>query len=221
MGAKVANSGPFAIARVPLCATTPPKRRPRRGFLPYFAPRTERKFGTLNKQHLQQHLHEHHENFLRLLGSIPDEAFFRSVETGKWSPAQQLDHIHKSTGAFNMALLLPKLMWKGFGTAKRPSRPYDVLVADYQTCLAEGGKSSVKFNPADVKPHQRGVLTAELRTIVDNMCKRIGKLSEKELDRYRLPHPLLGKLTLREMSEFTIYHVQHHQRQVEAAVREN
>jgi len=39
--------------------------------------------------------------------------------------------------------------------------------------------------------------------------------SEEDLDKLILPHPLLGKLTLREMMYFTIYHVQHHQRIVE------
>jgi len=35
-------------------------------------------------------------------------------------------------------------------------------------------------------------------------------MDEDDLDRVMLPHPLLGKLTLREMLFFTIYHVEHH-----------
>ena len=38
------------------------------------------------------------------------------------------------------------------------------------------------------------------------------KYSESDLDLIILPHPLLGKITLREMMYFTIYHVQHHQK---------
>ena len=34
--------------------------------------------------------------------------------------------------------------------------------------------------------------------------------SERALDRYRLPHPLLGRLTVREMLLFTLYHSVHH-----------
>jgi hypothetical protein len=34
--------------------------------------------------------------------------------------------------------------------------------------------------------------------------------SEAELDRYTLPHPLLGDLTMREMLCFTLYHNQRH-----------
>lgn len=36
-----------------------------------------------------------------------------------------------------------------------------------------------------------------------------------ELDKYILPHPLLGKLTIREMMYFTIYHVEHHKKLTE------
>jgi hypothetical protein len=39
--------------------------------------------------------------------------------------------------------------------------------------------------------------------------------SEDDLDNHRLPHPLLGKLTVREMLFFTLYHIQHHM--IEAA----
>lgn len=30
------------------------------------------------------------------------------------------------------------------------------------------------------------------------------------LDQYLAPHPLLGKITLRELGYFTIYHTEHH-----------
>ena len=33
---------------------------------------------------------------------------------------------------------------------------------------------------------------------------------KKQLDHYLLPHPLLGKITLREMLFFSAYHIQHH-----------
>jgi hypothetical protein len=38
----------------------------------------------------------------------------------------------------------------------------------------------------------------------------IAKTDEKDLDRYVIPHPLLGKITLRELCYFTIYHTSHH-----------
>jgi len=44
------------------------------------------------------------------------------------------------------------------------------------------------------------------------LFSKLDKFTENELDRYILPHPLLGKLTLREMLFFTIYHIEHHEK---------
>ena len=37
---------------------------------------------------------------------------------------------------------------------------------------------------------------------------------DRDLDRYRLPHPLLGKLTMREMVGWSLYHGHQHWRRV-------
>jgi hypothetical protein len=34
--------------------------------------------------------------------------------------------------------------------------------------------------------------------------------TEDDLDNYLVKHPLLGRITLRELCYFTIYHTQHH-----------
>ena len=34
--------------------------------------------------------------------------------------------------------------------------------------------------------------------------------TEEELDTYLIPHPLIGKMTLRELLFFTVYHIGHH-----------
>ena len=36
------------------------------------------------------------------------------------------------------------------------------------------------------------------------------KWKDAQLDQYIAPHPLLGKITVRELCYFTIYHTQHH-----------
>ncbi len=45
---------------------------------------------------------------------------------------------------------------------------------------------------------------------MQTLCSKLEKFDEIERDTYILPHPLLGKLTIREMLYFTIYHVAHH-----------
>ena len=46
---------------------------------------------------------------------------------------------------------------------------------------------------------------------VKKMSKKIEKWSEEQLDEFVLPHPLLGKVTTREMLYFTIHHAGDHQ----------
>ena len=45
--------------------------------------------------------------------------------------------------------------------------------------------------------------------------KLVSKWSEGDLDLYVIPHPLIGGLTFREILYFTIYHVQHHKKQID------
>jgi len=42
------------------------------------------------------------------------------------------------------------------------------------------------------------------------LIKQINNWSEEKLDKCLIPHPLLGKLILREMLFFTNWHTQHH-----------
>jgi hypothetical protein len=42
------------------------------------------------------------------------------------------------------------------------------------------------------------------------LLRRVRRWSETSLDAVLLPHPLLGKLTAREMLQFTVYHTAHH-----------
>ena len=39
---------------------------------------------------------------------------------------------------------------------------------------------------------------------------KLTDINEYDLDNYQLPHPILGKISLREMLYFTAYHVEHH-----------
>jgi hypothetical protein len=57
----------------------------------------------------------------------------------------------------------------------------------------------------------RESLIQKLNKAITDLCEKAANYSESDLDTYILPHPLLGKLTLREMLYFTTYHVQHHQ----------
>ena len=135
---------------------------------------------------------------------------------GKWSAAQQLDHIIRSVKPVNMALGLPPFLLKLlFGTANRPSKTFEALTEKYNRKLQEGGRATGRFIPESVAPEQKIILLTKLKEIVDKLCHKIENYNEEVLDKCILPHPLLGKLTLREMLYFTAYHAEHHRGLVE------
>ena len=167
----------------------------------------------MNKSEITTSLRNNHQSFIHLIGHLNDEQLMRATPP-RWNPAQQLEHIYLSFRpvllAFQLPRFIPRLL---FGVAKRKSRDYDTLVRDYQTKLQQGGKSPSTYEPATEVNSLKRLL--QLEKSVDRLCHIIDRLTEEELDRYLLPHPLLGKLTMREMLYFTIYHVSHHHRQVE------
>lgn len=166
----------------------------------------------MNKTEIQKRLKESHSYFTHYIQSLP-EADFQYRYDSKWTAGQQLAHIVKSVSPVKTALSLPPFLLRTiFGKANRPSRSYEALVEKYQSKLAAGGKSTARFLPPDVTFQEREKLISKLTSVVDSLIQQVSKFSETKLDTLILPHPLLGKLTLREMLYFTFYHVEHHER---------
>ncbi len=164
----------------------------------------------MTSSHIIGMLKGSHFEFTAMIASLSEEQFLQA-EPGKWSPGQQLDHLVRSVAPLERALNLPKFIPRMlFGKANRPSRSYDEVVARYHDKLAQGGKASGKYVPAAVTVAQRDALIDKLNDLVEKLSRSLGSYREEDLDTILLPHPLLGKLTLREMLYFTIYHVQHH-----------
>lgn len=162
---------------------------------------------------LQQRLKENHSRFISTIRTLSDEDFLKSVNS-KWTAGQQLEHIIKSVAPVNMAFGMPAFMLKlMFGKANRPSRTYDQLVEKYKQKLSEGGRATNRFLPAPVSLQQRVGLFNTLEKLNTSLSRRLNGFSEEQLDILILPHPLLGKLTFREMIYFTIYHAEHHEKQ--------
>jgi hypothetical protein len=144
--------------------------------------------------------------------AISDDQFFRQPAE-KWSVAQNITHLITSANMTRLAYRLPKFMIRLYtGKPNRPSRSFDELVAKYQFKLEQGGRASGRFVAKAIDKN------AGKETIVSNfstaMEKLVGALEnnwkDPQLDQYLAPHPLLGKITLRELGYFTIYHTAHH-----------
>ena len=168
----------------------------------------------MKKQIIVEQLDIHHAEFRRLIRSL-DEKNYLLAPVGKWNAGQQLDHICRSVQPVNLAFGMPGVMLRlMFGKANRPSRTYEDLIEKYKTKLAEGGRAGGRFVPGKAEWTGREKLLDRLEKLVADLGSKAESMSESRLDSFILPHPLLGKLTLREMLYFTIYHVQHHQASV-------
>ncbi|MFM7859446.1 MAG: DinB family protein [Flammeovirgaceae bacterium] len=169
-----------------------------------------------DKEKVAQLLLKAHDSFSKSVLSLSSEQLKWNKE-GKWNAAELLDHIVKSVKPVHFAFALPLfLLQLMFGRTNRPSRSYEELVAKYQLKLQAGGKAPKRFCPgANIAITKQAHI---LQKIIAQLCARIDTLTENQLDLYILPHPLLGKITLREMLYFTIYHVEHHHKQLQANI---
>ncbi len=174
----------------------------------------------MNKDQIINQLKEKHQDFINHVLSL-NESDYVFAPQNKWTAGQQLAHIIKSVVPITNALSMPlNILATTFGQANRPSIGYDELVATYLSKLAEGGTAPSAFLPKNQIFIDRTKLHQKLDEAVATLCEKVAGLSESDLDTYVLPHPLLGKLTLREMLYFTIYHVQHHQKLIEKYLKQ-
>jgi len=158
------------------------------------------------------------------LESVQDEgvAYWNGFETaelfakidGHWSPAENVRHLIKSIRPVTKALGLPRLVLRlMFGAPRRESARWSDVQARYLGLLEAGGKAG-RFTPAEREEQDleagRARIMGQFVQVNRELRAAIGKWADRSLDRYQLPHPLLGKLTMREMLIFTAYHQMHH-----------
>ncbi len=144
-----------------------------------------------------------------------DTATFLAPIGEAWSPADNVRHLTKSIRAVTTGLKLPSIAVRLlYGGATAPSRDYATMRDTYRARLAKGadaGKYAPGPRPTPTDPDaERERVMRYHAAAVEEMCGRIGRWSERALDRCRLPHPLLGRITVREMLLFTRCHNQHH-----------
>lgn len=165
----------------------------------------------MDKNHIIELLKKNHQDFIDLYRDM-DASTFENQENGKWSPGQNLKHIYESVKPLAALKTAPKFFIKtSYGKAKNPSRSFDETVALYKSFLEKGGKASGKYSTDDpVLFNEKEELIKKLEYKLNLLVDAIDKFIEKDLDELQLPHPLMGKLTMREMFYFTAYHVKHH-----------
>jgi hypothetical protein len=137
-----------------------------------------------------------------------EDAFFKELEIGKWSAAQNVEHlflvVKPLVGLFNK----PEIMLEKWGKCTHASKTYKEIVKTYLN-VVQGVKAPVGFAAETVEGSKDDVIN-NLKSINQKFIERAAAFTEEEVDTYQIPHPLLGLLNIREFTSFTLYHTRHH-----------
>ncbi|MDI9311726.1 MAG: DinB family protein [Limnohabitans sp.] len=143
--------------------------------------------------------------------AINSQETLNKSRDNKWSQAEEIGHLINALQQTNKGLSLPKFFLKyKFGTCNRPERTYEELTQKYLDKLST---IQIPNNPFQI----RNIATFKKEKISKNYLiqqkkfeKRINQFNEKQLSTLIIPHPLLGKITIREFVYFTHFHTKHH-----------
>jgi hypothetical protein len=144
--------------------------------------------------------------------NVDNPVFFKRVEN-KWSVAENIQHLISATKMTNWALRMPKFILKMlFGKPNRPSRSFEELIAKYSAKLEAGAVAAGRYIPTEKQLSRSKV---EIMSKWDELSAKYLSLikyywDEEQLDKYIVPHPMLGKITIRELLYFTLHHSKHH-----------
>jgi len=178
----------------------------------------------MKKAEIIEQLDHKFNEFLHFFEQQEDSFFDHPIDQDKWSFGQHAEHILISTKAVNKIMKMPKLMLRTtFGVKNdRPEKDYDGVVEKYTSKLAERlpaatNPPGTRFSPSEPGAKSKSEIISELEKAFSDMKIQVGKWKEEHLTKYLIPHPLLGKMTFREILYFTIYHTRHHLQAMKSA----
>ena len=166
----------------------------------------------MDKTKIGDLLEEKHNELFDWLAHQPIENWGKGP-LEKWTTGQHILHLVNSLQLLNNALSYPKFVLKyKFGVCNRASRDYSVVAKNYQQKLIDNLDKAQKFNQGLKKPSlkERERLLTRLQIQEKKLQYKTKKISDKNLDSLVIPHPLMGKMTLREIIMWTAHHTAHH-----------
>jgi hypothetical protein len=164
------------------------------------------------KADLMKQFRANHEELVEYISRLSDVAFVTSAND-KWTPGQQLEHVYLCLVPMAKVLPSKEYMLVKFGAIDRNVWDDDEVIKTYKAALAAGGKAPEKFVPEAVSIERKPSLVDDTTQILDAIDQALASYTEEELDTLTLPHPLLGKLTIREFFFMMAYHATHHLQQ--------
>lgn len=166
----------------------------------------------MDKKRISEELKRAMQTVIDWVENQPNDQLNKKFIEGKWPIFHHIYHLLKTTRAVDQGFKMPKLMLKmSFGTNNRTERSYAELVARYQKQIKDlQMKSPKNYTAAPERIFEKKDLLDKFSKAMQGLIINLNKWDEKDLSKYIVPHPAIGKCTLREISYFTIYHTYHH-----------
>lgn len=166
----------------------------------------------MEKQAIADLLEKKHQILFNWLEKQPNDNWEKGPDN-KWTVGQQILHLVNSLQALNKALSYPRFFLKyKFGLCNRELRSYKTIVEKYEHKLLQNSERARVFNQKLKKPLQkdRERLLTKLQIQSKKLQYKVNKISDVNLDTLVIPHPLMGKMTVREIIMWTAHHTEHH-----------
>ncbi len=148
--------------------------------------------------------------FIDLSNGLTEEQFTHQPG-GKWSIAEVIQHLYLSARPVVYLMAGPREVMDQWGSPAGPSQSYEEIAEAYQKALRLGVKAPANMSPRleDTQVGKAAMLE-RFTGVYEALLSQITTWPDEDLDRYLIPHPALGKLTIREMLYFVSIHTQHH-----------
>lgn len=169
----------------------------------------------MNKLEIKEDFQNTLDSVINDLDHLTKEQFYFQ-KNGKWSAAQNMAHLTLSAKIFRKALRAPKIaLALKFGINLKAERDTEWIETTY------GNADFPAVTGFEPRMHENSSIEYEIEQFLkihQDVVNLIDHLSEWQLSSLRLPQPVLGKLSIREMCLFFTIHIRHHQKAIRISI---
>lgn len=170
----------------------------------------------MHKDEIADLLEEKYHTLLNWLEQQDPEKWTSGPEN-KWTTGQHALHLLKSIKPLNDILSMPRFMFRyTLGTTQQKPRDYATIADNYLELLEVFKKNTNKPRKKLKVPkiQDKRYLLTRLQVESKKLQYKTRRISDRNLDTLVLPHPVMGKLQIREILMWTAFHVEYHTKQL-------
>lgn len=123
------------------------------------------------------------------ISNVENDVFFHKEKAGKWSIAEEIQHLTLSILPINNLLSQPKLVTERWGHSNRKSRKMELFLSDYEKAtLGQEWKAFPPFVPKteSESPNYAGLHYTSNQNKIDDFYKLTGKQIELVRDKFQI-----------------------------------